>query len=198
MRSYVILGLIDSFRPTGEMTLGYKVIGSESDLPYLIQQYPNVEFFIAIGDNWTRSEMYLRMLKIVGNIRYAKAIHPNAQIGRDVEVGDGTAIMAGCVVNTSCTIGRFVILNTNSSVDHDSTVADFASFAPNSCAGGNVSIGSHTAISIGANIIHDVQIGQNSLVGAGALVMRDFGDNIVLYGVPAIEIRQRENNERYF
>ena len=52
-------------------------------------------------------------------------------------------------------------------------------------------------IGLGANVIHGVTIGDDTLVGAGALVLDDLPSQVVAYGVPARVARSRQPGERY-
>ena len=194
---YQIVGLLDSFRKIGEETLGYKIIGKEDDLPELLSKNPNCKLFIAIGDNWIRKKVMDKIVEIIPNIDFATTIHPSAQIGKNVLIGYGTAIMAGAIINSATKIGKFTIINTKASIDHDSTMLDFSSLAPNVTTGGCVSIGEYSAVSIGATIKHGISIGKHTVIGAGTLLMNSCGDNLIMYGVPAKEIRKRELGERY-
>ena len=63
--------------------------------------------------------------------------------------------------------------------------------------GGNVKIGKFSAISLGANIMHNIEIGEHSVVGAGSLVNENINDLSVCYGVPAKFIRSRKIGEKY-
>ena len=54
-----------------------------------------------------------------------------------------------------------------SSVDHDGFVADHASLGPGATTGGNVRIGRATALGLGANVIHGITIGDDTVVGRG-------------------------------
>ncbi|MEO9532687.1 MAG: acetyltransferase [Crocinitomicaceae bacterium] len=195
--NYQIIGLLDAFRKIGEETLGYKVIGNEDDLPDLISNNPNCKIFIAIGDNCVRKKVRDKIVDIMPNIDFATAIHPSAQIGKNVRIGKGVAIMAGAIINSDTLIEDFTIINTKASIDHDSKMLKFSSLAPNATAGGSVLIGEFSAISIGATIKHGVSIGKHSVIGAGALLINDCGDNVITYGVPAKEIRKREIGEKY-
>ena len=74
-------------------------------------------FFIAIGNPDIRQRVTEEIEKEQGQI--ITLIHPNAVIGDDVEIGNGSVIMAGAVLNTGMVIGKSVIINTAASVDHD-------------------------------------------------------------------------------
>jgi len=70
--------------------------------------------------------------------RFGIAIHPTAWIAPDVEIGEGTVVMAGVVVQPGVKIGKHVILNTNSSCDHGCQIGDYAHIAPGATLCGDV------------------------------------------------------------
>lgn len=194
---YEILGLIDSFRSAGEETCGYKILESEEIVPKLLWETPEIEFFVAIGDNFSRAEIVLKLEEKSPTIKFATAIHPSAQIGRRVAIGRGTAVMAGAVINADTKIGDFTIVNTKASVDHDCALGDFSSVAPGATLGGNVIVGDYSAVSIGATVLQKTAIGDHSVIGAGAVLTKDCGSQEILYGVPAKFVRKREKGESY-
>ena len=110
---FTILGLIDSFVPPGMTACGYPILGDERILPSLIADERVSGCFIAVGDNWKRFVLYKRIVSLAPEIIFISAIHPSAQIARNVRIGRGTVLMAGTVVNSNTTIGDFCILNTN-------------------------------------------------------------------------------------
>jgi acetyltransferase-like isoleucine patch superfamily enzyme len=61
-----------------------------------------------------------------------------------------------------------------------------------------VKVGRGTAIALGAKIIHGVSIGENSVVGAGALVLRDVPAGVLAYGSPCRTVRRRQPGEPYY
>lgn len=194
---YSIIGLIDRFRDKGETTSGYSVLGGESDLPLLLETYPGSSLIIAIGDNHVRKTVYDNLLKQVPGCKFANAIHPSAQIGKDVTLGVGVVVFAGAVVNSGSIIGDFVILNTRSSADHDCRLNDFSSLAPGVTLGGRVQVGTGSAVSIGSVVRHNILIGDQTIVGAGSLVIKDCRDHSVYYGSPAEFIRSRIPGDQY-
>jgi acetyltransferase-like isoleucine patch superfamily enzyme len=60
-----------------------------------------------------------------------------------------------------------------------------------------VKLGSCSFVGIGAAVNQGISVGDHTVVGAGAVVIRDLGDRLVAVGVPAKEIRSRRPNERY-
>jgi len=194
---YNVAGLLDRYRNANETTLGYRILGKEEDLPELKKTHSLKGAIVAIGDNFIRSKVAALIRKICPDLPFVCAIHPRASIGRDVTIGEGTVIMAGVSINPCSSVGRFCILRTNSSLDHDSTMEDFASLAPGAMTGGNCRIGEYSAISIGSVLIHGVQIGKQSVIGAASLVMKPIESFVVAYGTPAKVIRNRKPGDKY-
>lgn len=192
-----IVGLLDRFRRVGDGTLGHAVLGGEEDLPGLIDKHAIAGAIVAIGDNFVRGQVVARLKAICPGITFFPAIHPDASVAAEVAIGEGSVVVAGAVVNPCASVGRFCILNTHSSLDHDSTMDDFASLAPAATTGGNCRIGAFAAIGIGATLVHGVQIGEHTVIGAGALVNKPIGDHAVAYGVPARVVRNRQPGDKY-
>ena len=192
-----LVGLIDSFKPAGSTVFDYAILGSEAELPTLTRSLNLHGCFIAIGDNWQRHLMAEKVASLAPELAFVSPVHLAAQVARGVEIGEGTILMAGAVVNPDCRLGRFCIVNTRASIDHDGSLGDFASLAPGATLGGNVSVGAFSAIGLGANIVHQVNIGEHVVIGAGALVREDAPDHTVVYGVPAAVVRARQAGEPY-
>jgi sugar O-acyltransferase (sialic acid O-acetyltransferase NeuD family) len=194
---YAILGFVDDFRAPGAETLGYQVLGCESDLPTLVAQHSIKGIVIAIGDNAVREDVATRVAGLCPGLMFINAIHPSAIIGRDVSIGVGTVIMAGGIVNPSCEIGNFCIVNTKASLDHDSTMQDFSSLAPGVSTGGGCRVGRLAAVGIGASLRHGISIGECAVVGGQSMVLEDVPPYTVAYGSPAKTIRSRGRGEKY-
>lgn len=120
-----------------------------------------------------------------------------SSIATEVTIGAGTVVMAGVSINPCVSIGRFCVLNTHCSLDHDSILADFASLAPGVITGGDCRIGQYAVISIRAVLINGISVGEHAIVGAGSVVMKSVDSCVVAYGVPARVIRTRKPGDKY-
>ena len=194
---YHIIGLIDRFRKVDEETIGYKILGKEEDLPKLIKMHTIKGILVAIGDNSIRAKVVSSVRETCPNICFVSAIHPHASIATNVSIGEGTVVMAGVSINPCVSIGEFCILNTNSSLDHDSKMANFSSLAPRVVTGGYCDIGEYSAICIGATLIERVHIGKHTVIGAASLVLKSLGAYTIAYGNPVKKIRARKQGDKY-
>ena len=193
-----LAGFLDRDKPAGSEFFGLPVLGAEADLPRLVRELDLAGMLVAIGDNWTRARVAGELARLAPGLPFAAAVHPSARLARGAEVGPGTVVMAGAVLNSDCRVGAHCIVNTGASLDHDGVMGDFSSLAPGAAVGGNVRIGAYSVVSIGACVAHGRRVGEHAVVGAGAVVLSDVPDLCVAYGAPARKIRDRQPGEKYF
>lgn len=168
-----------------EISMGLKVIGRTADA---IKYKDESDFFVAIGNNDTREKIQEKL--IVECLNIVSLIHPNAVIATDVEIGTGTVVMAGVVINSSSRIGKGCIINTSSSLDHDNVIEDYAHISPGVRTAGSVSIGEGTWLGIGAVVSNNVNICSGCKVGAGAVVVKDITEPGIYVGIPVRRVHR--------
>ncbi|MBI1202250.1 MAG: sugar acetyltransferase [Rhodopseudomonas sp.] len=120
-----------------------------------------------------------------GGYRFPALVHPSAIIGADVRLDRGVQIMAGAVVQPSCVVGDFAIVNTRASVDHDCVIGEGCHVGPGATLGGGVRVGADSLVGIGATVRQGVTIGARALIAGGAMVIGDIADDSQGFGVPA-------------
>ena len=134
-------------------------------------------FFVAIGDNETRSEKIEWLKKNKMNI--VSLIHPKSTISKFSSIGIGTCVMANAVVNAGSLIKEGVIINTSASVDHDCLIEDFAHISPNCSVSGGVRIGKLTHLGTGTSVHPGIDIGNNVKSGIGSKVFKNILDDTI-------------------
>lgn len=154
----------------------YPVLGNAEKI-----QSMEGDVFIAVGNAANRKAL----LEQCEDRHFPVLIHPTAVIARDVEIGDGTAVMAGAVINSSARLGRGVIVNTCSSIDHDCVIEDYVHVAVGAHICGTVTVGEGTWIGAGSTISNNISICSNCIIGAGAVVVSSINKAGTYLGIPA-------------
>ena len=171
-----LLGFLDD-DPTKNFVLGYPVLGRVEEWEKFSKE---AKFLLAIGNNHVR-EALAEKLKVDWYI----AIHPSAQIGMDVVIGEGSAVMANAVINPGARIGKHCIVNTAAVIEHDNRIEDYVHVSVGAKLGGTVKIGKASWIGIGATVRNNVMICSVCLIGAGSVVVKDLFEPGVYVGSPA-------------
>lgn len=168
-----------------DVILGFPVLGGLTSAETLRHDYP--EAFVALGNNALRLE-WLKKLRDWGFIT-PSIIHPRAVVSPTAEVGNGCVIMAGAIVNAKAVIHDGCILNTACSVDHNCVLDAGVHLSPGAHIGGDTFIGARTWVCIGAAIGSQRSVCADSIVAAGAVVVKDITEPGLYAGVPAIKKR---------
>ncbi|MBL8857409.1 MAG: acetyltransferase [Planctomycetes bacterium] len=119
--------------------------------------------------------------------RFAPAvIAEGARVGPDIVIGDGTIICAGSIATCDITIGAHVAVNLDCTIGHDAEVGDFTTISPGVHVSGNVNIGHAVYLGTASSILEGLQLGERSILGAGAVATRDVPRHALAVGVPAV------------
>lgn len=121
-----------------------------------------------------------------GRLFLDKNFYPQYLRNQGVKVGKDTIILYPSYIEGRLPylveIGDNVVISLNVTIlTHDATTA----FAGDMIKVGRVTIGNHCFIGTNSTILCNVEIGENSIVGAGSLINRDIQPNSVFAGNPA-------------
>jgi len=170
-------------------SMSLDVIGKLNDAVLYIDEY---DFFVGIGNNDLRREIQYSLEKLGATIPVL--IHPNTTIGAQVEIGAGTVVMAGAIVNCCTVIGKGCIINTGSSIDHDNTIGNYVHISPGVRLAGTVKVGQGAWLGIGSIVSNNLSICSASILGAGAVVVKDINEPGVYIGVPVRRVKIGKNS----
>jgi UDP-perosamine 4-acetyltransferase len=189
MHRFELYGCLDTHR-TADRILGVPIF--EEDSPTLSRLLAaNARALVALGDNQLRMRVTNRFESL--GFEFATAIAQSAYVSPSAQVGPGTVVMPKAAIGAQARIGRGVIINTASSVDHDSTIGDFAHVAPGCHLAGNVTVDPGALLGTGTCVIPERRIGAWSILGANSTVVRDIPDKTTYIGTPA---RQASSSPR--
>lgn len=171
-----VRGFLDD-DPTKKEIHQIPVLGKIEDT----QKYKdNYDFIIGIGNNKIRKEI----AESNPALNYYTAIHPTAVIGEGVRIGNGTAVMAGVVINADAEIKKHCIINTSAVIEHECVIGDYTHVSPQACLCGNVHVGEECHVGAGTTIINNRNIANNIIIGAESVVIKDINEAGTYAGVP--------------
>ncbi len=194
--NFEIIGFLDTKKQPGESYFSYPILGNQSEIIRIVDQFNLEGGVVSLGDNFLRYQIVKEIIKHSPNFNFLSIIHPMSVISKGVKVGKGCIIMPGVIINANTKVSNFCLLNTSSVLEHDSEIKDFSTLSPGVITGGHFSLGSFSTMGLGSKALDRVSIGENSFIGAGALVTKNIEDNVLAYGVPAKVIRKREFGEK--
>jgi sugar O-acyltransferase (sialic acid O-acetyltransferase NeuD family) len=180
--SYYIHGIIDDTCKAGEKRNGYYILGGISCVPTLTE----CSFFIAIGRNSDRQMVRDKLSHL--DIKFANIFHPRCTTPSSLNNKPvGCFFGANSYVGPGCEVGDFSIINTNSCLEHDSSIGAYSHLAPGATTAGHVSIGKGTLVGINSSIRSKISIGDWTTIGMGSVVVKDIRGGSIAFGNPCKE-----------
>jgi len=169
--------------------MGVKVNEKFSDLDD--HSIKDKQFIVAIGHNETRLRIMTKINKVGGST--PTLIHPTAVISPSAEIGNGVYIQANAYIWTKVKVSDFCIISPNVVIAHHSTLGSACLISTLTAVGASIKIEDKVFIGMGSTIVTGLsKVGGNSIIGAGAVVLKDTDNNSVYAGVPAKKIRSND------
>ena len=177
--TYQIVGILKPKNDGGNEVLGYPVIGCDEDLPRLLTKFPMA--LIAIGQIETPNKRIalFNLLKRY-NAKLPVIKSPFSRSSPRSEVGEGTILLHGSLVNANAEVGANCIINSMALIEHDVKIANHCHIATGARLNGGVVIGEGSFIGSGCVIREGVRIGDRAIIGAGNIVLKDLPAEAVL------------------
>ena len=184
MQSYRIAGYTD-IQDYGNL-LGVPYLGTDDWLIDRLDKRRDSNLVIGLG-TVTVDSARKRVINRFENhdTNFPVIVSPDSVVNEGTEIKKGTVIFDGAVINPYSTIGEWVIVNTNVTVEHDCMIGAHVHIMPGAIICGGVIIGSDTLIGAGAIVKHNVSICKRSFVGAGAVVVSNIDESGIYVGCPA-------------
>ena len=184
---YNILGFVDDNEVLHNTVIdGIKVLGNFEFLLNNVETSTNV--FIPIGNNSIR----IKLLKKVINkgFKTPNFIHKNTQIHHSVEIGKCVYILPGTHIMPLTRIKDFVLISMGVNIAHHTIIEQGCFFSQGSNIGASIHFKEKVFCGIASTVMTGVKtVGKGSLIGAGAVIIKDVPDNTTIVGNPGRVIK---------
>ena len=171
--------------PVGNIINGRELLGDDDTLADLYDSGISkaVIGVGSVGDTSVRK----RLVSLLNNIGYdfIQLAHPSSIISKRIDLGEGTCVMAGSVIQTGSTIGSHCIVNSRVVVEHDCQIGSFVHLSPGALLAGGVEVENDVHVGLGAKVLEGIRLGRGAMIGAGAVVIEDVAPGLKVAGCPA-------------
>ena len=168
--------------------------GSHDSLDLLLGDFDWVEknpgsidaLAIGVGTPAVREKLAAEALARFPVIEWPPLIHPSANFDRNsCVIGKGAILCAGVMGTVNLTFEPFCAVNLACTIGHEARIGQYSVLNPTVNISGGVKLGKSVLVGTGAQILHYLQIGDGSTVGAGAVVTKDIPAGETVVGIPA-------------
>lgn len=144
----------------------------------------DVAYLIGVGEGQVRRRLDAYG-QSVGHPSPEPLVHPNAHQGRGVWCGPGSVVCSHVSMENNVRLGRHVHVNQNSTIGHDSRLADYVTVSPLVAVSGNTDARESAFFGTGASVRQGLTVGADAIVAMSAAVIRDVAAGMTVAGVPA-------------
>ena len=176
-KKFKIVGLIDN--KNIKMKYGYRVY-TENSLKKFSKKIKYA--FITVGqisNSKIREKLFKKVLK--HGFQIPKIVSPISYVSKRANVGDGTIIMHGSIINAGAVIGKNCIINNQALIEHDAIIKDHCHISTNSTINGEVVVNKNSFIGSSAVIKQKIKIGENSFVNSNLFIEKNLKNNSKIY-----------------
>lgn len=185
-QKFEIVGFLDDDKEKqNKFIAGYPVLG-EVDL---LQEYSGKGFAVVLGIAFPKIKKVLFEKFKFLEFDYPNFISKNAWLSNDVNIGKGCILYPGVSINYETRIDDFAVINMNCAIGHNCVLEDYVSLSPGVNLGGCTVLREGVDMGIGSVTKQFIEIGEKTIIGAGAVVLKSKPANSTAVGNPANVIK---------
>lgn len=187
-----IVGFLDDDpKYVGTAVCSVPVLGNISMLEFIKEIHDVEAVYCPLGNNKLRVK-FLKMAKEYG-LKTPSYIHPSVNISPNVTIGEGVYILLGTSIMPHTVIKDYVMISMNVGLAHHNVLEEGVFLSTGCNFGASIHAHKYAYCGIASTIMTGLhELGEDCLIGAGAVVIRDVEPKAVMAGVPAKVIKYKD------
>jgi sugar O-acyltransferase (sialic acid O-acetyltransferase NeuD family) len=189
-----VLGFLDDDpQAQGLPELGCAVLGPTED----VHRFHEASFVLGVtgcGKPGSRKQLSERLG--LPPDRYYTVVHSSAEVSSAAFLGQGCVLMQNAIVSRGVRLRSNVLVTQGCCIGRDTEVDRFAVFAPGVTVCGRSCIGESVCMGAGSTSASGVEIGRESLIGIGSVVVQSVPAGCTVFGNPA-RVIQRDSHRSW-
>lgn len=194
INDYEVYGFLNDFVPEGEKINGHPCLGGLKN----IEKYLKEDFyFIYAIHSISHAPLRIKVFESLNipDEKLITLIHPLTFIGEGVELAPGVMVMANSYIGPATKIGKCTFVMANCAIGHNNNIGGFCHFSVGAICSSVLTIGDGCDVALNATVMEKVTMGNFSVVGAGALCLKDVEPYQVVVGSPAKHLKYVKKEE---
>ena len=190
-KEWNLLGFVDETpEKQGTIINNYPVLGGSGWFDNSLKN--NIWAVCAVGN--TKGRFNLIKKAEAMDVNFANLIHPSVARSEFMDIGVGNIICCNSFLSVNIKLGNHIAINPGCGIGHDTIIGDYVTLYWNVTLSGNVFIDEGCEIGSKSVIIQKKTVGKWSIIGAGAVVVKDMPEECTAVGVPARPIKIHSSN----
>ena len=177
--------------PLPGISVSYGVAGLHAFVEYLNSENlspADIDCVAAIGGGNGKAREAMTHLMESHGFTPRSLIHRTAIISSSADIGKNVQLLAGSIIGAFAAVGDYTIINSGANVDHDCKIGRMCHLAPLAALAGEVAVDNNVFIGTNATVLPRISIGADSVIGAGAVVIKNVPTGSVIIGNPGLPL----------
>lgn len=173
---------IDDFADEGPCYLS-EAIHFDSIAVRFKDKLDELEGVVGVGEPQHREMLAQKFIST--GIRLATLIDKSAIISPTAKIGEGTIVCEHASLHSNVVIGSGCLVQPLATIGHDIRVGDYSVMGPHCAPGGGSVFGKRVFVGMHGTIKEKTNIGDDAIIGMGAVVYKDVEAGATVIGNPA-------------
>lgn len=183
-----VVAFFDEFQTKATLIQNIPVIGGNSDVLKEFEIDAFDEILIAIGYKHIDFKKHI-FEELKNKIPFYTFIHSSVYRDPSSNIGQGSVIYPGCIIDQEVVIGENVLVNVSCTIAHDTEIGSNSFLSPSVAIAGFVNIGEQCIVGINSTIIDNINISPKTQIGGGTVVINHIEKPGLYVGNPARFVR---------